>query len=275
MESCSSCQNAPTPALRLGGSRSHRPRGDAADTVCSGCRGRRSTARRRSPCGARAFDRVTRLPWARGTVRACQPPPPPTRRAQSPRAVIPVTSRSRAPRRPSPYGLEVLADDIATGRCVHAFAALRALHPSSATATAGTALSFIHPITSRGALFRALGPLARNSDWSCSCSSSQRPLPNSPWRYRFDVVLDGRVFDPSGSTTLLELRTLRELRSSGPIPQRLRGERHDALRKIWDARVGSSEAHACVSLRDLHLVQRGDERAGLQAAANERTAGAE
>jgi prephenate dehydratase len=41
-------------------------------------------------------------------------------------------------------------------------------------------------------------------------------LPNSPWRYRFDVVLDGHVFDPAVRPALLELRALtRELRLFG------------------------------------------------------------
>jgi len=43
-----------------------------------------------------------------------------------------------------------------------------------------------------------------------------RPLPNSPWRYRFDVVLDGHVFDPAIRPALRELRSLtRELRLFG------------------------------------------------------------
>ena len=43
-----------------------------------------------------------------------------------------------------------------------------------------------------------------------------RPLPNSRWRYRFDVVLDGHVFDPEVSSSFAELRGLtRELRVFG------------------------------------------------------------
>jgi chorismate mutase/prephenate dehydratase len=43
-----------------------------------------------------------------------------------------------------------------------------------------------------------------------------RPLPNSPWRYRFDVVLDGHVFDPVVRPALAELREqTRELRLFG------------------------------------------------------------
>ena len=43
-----------------------------------------------------------------------------------------------------------------------------------------------------------------------------RPLPNSSWRYRFDVVLDGHVFDPTVRPALAELRSVtRDLRVFG------------------------------------------------------------
>ena len=65
-----------------------------------------------------------------------------------------------------------------------------------------------------GALYRALGPLSRNNVNLVQLVS--RPLPNSPWRYRFDVVLDGHVFDGNVRPALVELRGLtRELRLFG------------------------------------------------------------
>ena len=76
-----------------------------------------------------------------------------------------------------------------------------------------TALSFVTD-HQPGALFRALGPFARNGVNLVQLVS--RPLPNSPWRYRFDVVLDGHVFDPSVRPALAEMRAMtRELRLFG------------------------------------------------------------
>jgi chorismate mutase / prephenate dehydratase len=65
-----------------------------------------------------------------------------------------------------------------------------------------------------GALFRALGPFARNGVNLVQLVS--RPLPDSSWRYRFDVVLDGHVFEESLRGALAELRQCtRELRIFG------------------------------------------------------------
>ena len=76
-----------------------------------------------------------------------------------------------------------------------------------------TALSFVTD-HQPGALFRALGPFARNGVNLVQLVS--RPLPNSPWRYRFDAVLDGHVFDEHVGPALLELRPMtRELRLFG------------------------------------------------------------
>ena len=111
------------------------------------------------------------------------------------------------------YGLEVLADDVgdrtAVTRCL-------ALAPYTQVAHGEgwrTALSFVTDHRP-GALYRALGALARGDVNLVQLVS--RPLPNSPWRYRFDVVLDGHVFDPTIRAALGELRSLtRELRLFG------------------------------------------------------------
>jgi prephenate dehydratase len=112
------------------------------------------------------------------------------------------------------YGLEILADDV--GDSPGAFTRFVALAPYTQLGSGDgwrTALSFVTD-HQPGALFRALGPLARNNVNLVQLVS--RPLPNSPWRYRFDVVLDGHVFDPSVRPALLELRALtRELRLFG------------------------------------------------------------
>jgi prephenate dehydratase len=112
------------------------------------------------------------------------------------------------------YGLNVLADDV--GDRPGAFTRFVALAPYTQLGSGDgwrTALSFVTD-HQPGALFRALGPLARNGVNLVQLVS--RPLPNSPWRYRFDVVLDGHVFDPSVRPALAELRGLtRELRLFG------------------------------------------------------------
>lgn len=112
------------------------------------------------------------------------------------------------------YGLEVLADDV--GDRPGAFTRFVALAPYTQLGSGDgwrTALSFVTD-HQPGALFRALGPLARNNVNLVQLVS--RPLPNSPWRYRFDLVLDGHVFDESVRPALAELRPLtRELRLFG------------------------------------------------------------
>jgi chorismate mutase / prephenate dehydratase len=112
------------------------------------------------------------------------------------------------------YRLEVIADDV--GDKPAAFTRFVAVAPYTQVSGGEgwrTALSFVTD-HQPGALYRALGPLARNNVNLVQLVS--RPLPNSPWRYRFDVVLDGHVFDDNVRPALIELRSLtRELRLFG------------------------------------------------------------
>jgi prephenate dehydratase len=112
------------------------------------------------------------------------------------------------------YGLTVIADDV--GDSPGAFTRFVAIAPYTQVAGGEgwrTAISFVTD-HQPGALFRALGPLSRNGVNLVQLVS--RPLPNSPWRYRFDVVLDGHVFDPQVRPALLELAGMtRELRLFG------------------------------------------------------------
>jgi prephenate dehydratase len=112
------------------------------------------------------------------------------------------------------YGLTVIADDV--GDRPGAFTRFVAIAPYTQVAGGEgwrTAISFVTD-HQPGALFRALGPLSRNNVNLVQLVS--RPLPNSPWRYRFDVVLDGHVFDPQVRPALLELAGMtRELRLFG------------------------------------------------------------
>jgi len=46
-----------------------------------------------------------------------------------------------------------------------------------------------------------------------------RPIPRTPWRYRFDAVLAGHPLEPVVSETLAEVQSLtRELRVFGSYP---------------------------------------------------------
>jgi len=122
-----------------------------------------------------------------------------------------------SPEAAAEYGLEVVADDV--GDPPGAFTRFVALAPYTQIAHGEgwrTALSFVTDHRP-GALFHALGPLARHDVNLVQLVS--RPLPNSPWRYRFDVVLDGHVFDDTVRPALRELRAeTRELRLFGSYP---------------------------------------------------------
>jgi prephenate dehydratase len=115
------------------------------------------------------------------------------------------------------YDLEVIADDV--GDRPAAFTRFVALAPYTQVAGAEgwrTGLSFVTDHRP-GALFHALGAFARYNVNLVQLVS--RPLPNSPWRYRFDVVLDGHVFDPIVRPALRDLRAeTRELRLFGSYP---------------------------------------------------------
>jgi prephenate dehydratase len=68
-----------------------------------------------------------------------------------------------------------------------------------------------------GALFRALEPFARHGLDLVQLVS--RPIPKTPWRYRFDAVLSGFPLEPVVEETLAELRAMtRELRVNGSYP---------------------------------------------------------
>ena len=66
-----------------------------------------------------------------------------------------------------------------------------------------TAFSFVTD-HQPGALHRAIEPFARHRIDLLQLVS--RPIPHSPWRYRFDAVLDGHPLDPIVRETLGELR---------------------------------------------------------------------
>jgi prephenate dehydratase len=119
-----------------------------------------------------------------------------------------------SPEAAATYGLDVLIDDV--GDAPGAFTRFVALAPYTQIGHGDgwrTALSFVTDHRP-GALHHALGPFARNGVNLVQLVS--RPLPRSPWRYRFDVVLDGHLRDEAVGPALAELRGLtREVRLFG------------------------------------------------------------
>jgi prephenate dehydratase len=81
-----------------------------------------------------------------------------------------------------------------------------------------TAFTFVTD-HSPGALYRAIEPFGRlRIDLHQLVS---RPIPRTPWRYRFDSVLAGHPLDPIVSEALRELReNTRRLQVFGSYPAR-------------------------------------------------------
>jgi prephenate dehydratase len=79
-----------------------------------------------------------------------------------------------------------------------------------------TAFSFVTDHRS-GALHGAIEPFARHGIDLVQLVS--RPIPHTPWRYRFDAVLAGHPLDPVASRALAEVRgRVRRLRVLGSYP---------------------------------------------------------
>jgi prephenate dehydratase len=116
------------------------------------------------------------------------------------------------------YGLTILAGDV--GDHPEAFTRFVAVAPYTRIDRAAkewrTAFSFVTDHRP-GALHHALEPFARHELDLVQLVS--RPIPQTPWRYRFDAVLAGHPHDPIVAETLTELGGLtRELRVFGSYP---------------------------------------------------------
>ena len=116
------------------------------------------------------------------------------------------------------HGLTLIADDV--GDHPEAYTRFVAIATYMRLDTKGerwrTAFSFVTD-HQPGALHRAIEPFARHDIDLLQLVS--RPIPQSPWRYRFDAVLDGHPLDAIVSETLRELRTrVRQLRVFGSYP---------------------------------------------------------
>lgn len=116
------------------------------------------------------------------------------------------------------YGLAVLAADV--GDHPEAYTRFVALAPYTrldrASETWRTAFTFVTDHRP-GALHRAIEPFGRHELDLVQLVS--RPIPQAPWRYRFDAVLAGHPLDPIVSETLAEVgRLTREMVVFGSYP---------------------------------------------------------
>lgn len=116
------------------------------------------------------------------------------------------------------YGLTVLAGDV--GDHPEAFTRFVSVAPYTRLdrerETWRTAFSFVTDHRP-GALHRALEPFAKHGVDLVQLVS--RPIPSTPWRYRFDAVLEGHPLDPviSGAIAEMAQRT-RQLKVFGSYP---------------------------------------------------------
>jgi chorismate mutase/prephenate dehydratase len=108
------------------------------------------------------------------------------------------------------YGLTVLADDVGDHTAFTRFVSIAPYTSIVRVRAARTAFTFATDHRP-GALHVAIEPLARAGLDLVRLVS--RPLPATPWRYRFDAVVVGHPLDPSVRIALRELeavtRTLR------------------------------------------------------------------
>jgi chorismate mutase/prephenate dehydratase len=105
------------------------------------------------------------------------------------------------------YGLTVIAGDV--GDHSEAYTRFVSVAPYTRldreSATWRTAFSFVTD-HQPGALHAAIEPFGRHRVDLVQLVS--RPIPHSPWRYRFDAVLDGHPLDPVVRETLAEVTSL-------------------------------------------------------------------
>lgn len=116
------------------------------------------------------------------------------------------------------HGLTVLADDVGDhpGALTRFVAVAPYTRLDREPGDWRTAFSFVTD-HAPGALHAALEPFARHRLDLVQLVS--RPIPRTPWRYRFDAVLAGHPHDPVVAETLGELRALtRELCVFGSYP---------------------------------------------------------
>ncbi|MBV8561951.1 MAG: prephenate dehydratase [Actinobacteria bacterium] len=101
------------------------------------------------------------------------------------------------------YGLELLADDVGDGPAFTRFVSI-APHTHIGAVGDQPRTAFTFQTDHRpGALFRAIEPFARAGLDLVRLVS--RPLPSTPWKYRFDAVVAGHPLEPAVRLALREL----------------------------------------------------------------------
>jgi len=111
------------------------------------------------------------------------------------------------------FGLHVIATDVGDHAAFTRFVGVAAHTRVDRAARWRTALSFVTD-HQPGSLYHALGPFHRHGLNLVQLVS--RPIPQSTFRYRFDMVLDGHPQDPELQTALVEMREwTREVRIFG------------------------------------------------------------
>jgi prephenate dehydratase len=111
------------------------------------------------------------------------------------------------------YGLTVLRDDVSDSPAFTRFVSIAPYTRIDAVPSARTAFTFATN-HQPGALFAAIEPFARAGLDLVRLVS--RPLPATPWKYRFDAVVAGHPLDPVVRLALKELEAAtRELRIVG------------------------------------------------------------
>jgi chorismate mutase / prephenate dehydratase len=101
------------------------------------------------------------------------------------------------------YGLTVLADDVGDSPAFTRFVSIAPYTRVALRDNARTAFTFATDHRP-GALFHAIEPFA--SAGLDLVRLVSRPLPATPWRYRFDAVVAGHPLDPAVRVALRELR---------------------------------------------------------------------
>jgi prephenate dehydratase len=111
------------------------------------------------------------------------------------------------------FGLHVIAQDIGDHAAFTRFVGIAPYTRVDRANRWRTALSFVTD-HSPGSLYHALGPFHRHGLNLVQLVS--RPIPQSTFRYRFDMVLDGHPLDGALQTALFEMREwTREVRIFG------------------------------------------------------------
>jgi len=111
------------------------------------------------------------------------------------------------------FGLHVIANDVGDHAAFTRFVAIAPYTLIERGDRWRTALSFVTD-HSPGSLYHALGPFHRHGLNLVQLVS--RPIPQSTFRYRFDMVVDGHPLDPELHTAFAEMREwTREIRIFG------------------------------------------------------------